>query len=378
MDYGYFAYKDKLNDEYKEAFSKVELYSSTHMIDAETDSEWMMELIDSMLEAQDAGEPVEKVVGTDIDRFCEEFFGRYTGNDRLRAMFRKIYGMMKLILILEIIDCLLAEDGSLLTGASEVLTPFLWGTAIGIAGSTVIGLIINPLFIKNKKLSLKAYNVYNTVIILLVIFAVVGSLVTAGWAEENMGLIINRGMVLAVSGAYVIIYMLIAAVRNYKQYGTLRAPKDPKVGMKDMVKADVEAELPKEWLKQLEKKNKGLVKKGKPELTSDEFMEKLVKRYDYKRQRLINFVSVISGAIVGVAMIMADEGAFTAEEFEFFESVGDMIFFFVLVFGGASLLAVLLSKLQKPGCEMFAKVKEACDDNGWTLQEYVEKNCGEE
>ena len=73
MNLGYIAYEDKLNKEYREAFDTVEAYGSVNNIDVEVGGEWLMELLDSMLEAQEAGEPVEKIVGTDIDQFCMEF-----------------------------------------------------------------------------------------------------------------------------------------------------------------------------------------------------------------------------------------------------------------------------------------------------------------
>ena len=74
MKQGYILLEDRLHGEYKEAFSKVSLYSNTNLIGIDTDSELMMELLDSMLMAQSEGRPVTDVVGTDIQAFCENFF----------------------------------------------------------------------------------------------------------------------------------------------------------------------------------------------------------------------------------------------------------------------------------------------------------------
>ncbi len=373
MDYGYVAYKDKLNDEYKEAFSRVELYGSLHMIDAKTDSEWMMELLDNMLLAQEAGEPVEKVVGTDIDRFCEEFFDRYTGEDRVQGIFRKLYTVVKLLFILDILDGLLfAEEESFFTGSSEMFTPWLWGITVGMLSNIVLWLIINPLFLKNKRLSSK---LYGTVSIILGIVTLIVAIATGCWAEEHFPVLMNRGILMAVSGGYILIYKIIEAVKNYKKYGTVRAPKEPKTTMKDMENAVLEKELPKEWLKEFEKKNKRRVKKGKPELSYEEFMEKLVKRYDYPKRKKVIIASGCVGGLLGfvlgfgsVAVVINCFATEVSGDFFGIDLVVGIIFFlaFCIIFPW------IIARINKPACERFARVKKECDEKGWTLAEYVE------
>ena len=123
MNLGYIAYEDKLNKEYREAFDTVEAYGSVNNIDVVVAGEWLMELLDSMLVAQEAGEPVEKIVGTDIDRFCMDFYSRYTLKDRIQGTFRWIYGMAKFMFILELIDGLICMDEEpFFTGGSSVRT----------------------------------------------------------------------------------------------------------------------------------------------------------------------------------------------------------------------------------------------------------------
>lgn len=367
MDYGYVVYKDKLNDAYREAFSRVEIYSSTHLIDAKTDSEWMMELLDNMLSAQEAGEPVEKVVGTDIDKFCKEFFSRYTGEDRMQGMFRHLYQIAKWMLILEIIDGLfmLGEEG-FFTGSSEVITPFLWGTTTGLLGNVIILSIINPLFLKKRKLSSE---IYYTIVLLIFVLSIVVSIAMMGFVEEHFAVIMHRGILLAISGGYVLIYMITDAVRNYKRYGTVRVPKAPKVRMKDMV---VE-QLPKEWLKEFEKKNKRRVKQGKPELSNEEFMRKLTKRYDYKIIKRRNIIYTNVGGLIGFCIgVMAGAEDTLVGDGGVFESGLDLVIYLILVFCVATLIGELITRIFKPTCETFAGMKQVCGEKGWTVAEYVE------
>lgn len=63
MKHGYILLEDKLKGEYREVFSQVEYYGSAKWIDADVNAEMLMELLDQMLEAQNAGRPVTDIVG---------------------------------------------------------------------------------------------------------------------------------------------------------------------------------------------------------------------------------------------------------------------------------------------------------------------------
>lgn len=370
MNLGYIAYEDKLNTEYREAFDIVEAYGFARSIDAKVAGEWLMELLDSMLEAQEAGEPVEKIVGTDIDRFCMDFYSRYTLKDRIQGTFRWIYGMAKFMFILELIDGLICMDEeTFFTGGSGVLVPYMWGAVCGMIIILVVNIILNPLFLK-KKLSVKLYDRITAVVSIV---SIIVCAITVNIIDDRLDIVFPRYILLAVLSVYIIIYAITRAVKNYKKYGTVREPKAPKVTMKDAVNDNLETELPKTWLKQFEKKNKKREKKGKQPLTNEEFMIKLTKRYDYKRQKLINYLSTFVGGLLGFGIIMVSEGAFTPEGLrKMFESVSDIMFFVVMLFGLCFFIAWGLSKMSKPGCDVFAKMQKKCDENGWTIAEYVE------
>ena len=159
MNLGYISYIDKLNDEYRKAFDYIEAFGMADNIDNDTSNEWLMELMDSMLEAQKADEPVEKIVGKDIDRFCEDFYNRYTLSDRVNATFRRLYSVIKIMFIIEVIDGLICMDEeSFFMGGSSFLSPYIYGCICGMIISAIITLMINPLF-RKKKISVKTYNI---------------------------------------------------------------------------------------------------------------------------------------------------------------------------------------------------------------------------
>lgn len=371
MNLGYIAYEDKLNKEYREVFDTVEAYGFARSIDAKVAGEWLMELLDSMLEAQEAGEPVEKIVGTDIDRFCMDFYSRYTLKDRIQGTFRWIYGMAKFMFILELIDGLICMDEeTFFTGGSGVLVPYMWGAVCGMIIILVVNIILNPLFLK-KKLSVKLYDRITAVVSIV---SIIVCAITVNIIDDRLDIVFPRYILLAVLSVYIIIYAITRAVKNYKKYGTVREPKAPKVTMKDAVNDNLETELPKTWLKQFEKKNKKREKKGKQFLTNKEFMDRLTKRYDYRRQKIRTVASTIGGGFFGAGLVMVLDalGILSGEaNADFFESGLDAVIFFLMIIGICLLMGLFIARLSKPGCDVFAKMKKECDENGWTIEEYV-------
>ncbi len=230
MDLGYIAYKDKLNEEYKKVFDYIEAFGMADNIDNDTSNEWLMELMDSMLEAQKADEPVEKIVGKDIDRFCEDFYNRYTLSDRVNATFRRLYSFIIIMFIIEVIDGLICMDEeSFFMGDSSFLSPYINGCICGMIISAIITLMINPLF-RKKKISAKTYNI---IINIGVIAVIVVCLITPNIVTDRFIIILPRFVFLALLGGYIIIYSLVRAVNNYRKYGSIREPKMVKVTMKE-------------------------------------------------------------------------------------------------------------------------------------------------
>ena len=60
-----------LNGEYKEAFTKIDMYGSMGNVDMDIYEDRIMNLYDMFVEAQEEGKPVEKIIGKDIEGFCK-------------------------------------------------------------------------------------------------------------------------------------------------------------------------------------------------------------------------------------------------------------------------------------------------------------------
>lgn len=93
MKADYILLQDRLKGEYKDAFQKVQMYSTSNLIGEDTESELMMELLDHMLMAQEEGKPVSTIVGDDIEGFCEIFFSEYKLGNRFVDFLKTLYRM---------------------------------------------------------------------------------------------------------------------------------------------------------------------------------------------------------------------------------------------------------------------------------------------
>lgn len=83
MTESYTDYKDKLSEEYKTAFERIEAYVFTCNIDDNTCEERLNELLDMFLTAQNDGRPIEKIVGNDIEKFSKLFCSTFSFKNRI-------------------------------------------------------------------------------------------------------------------------------------------------------------------------------------------------------------------------------------------------------------------------------------------------------
>lgn len=132
MAFEYIWLTDKLKGEYKEAFDKVEIYANVRNIDEVTQNDMLMELLDLFLTAQAEEKPVSKLVGSDLESFCNSFFSSYSMKTYLRSLPQKIYRFCWMILVLELIFYFGSEEEiSLLHGTVDV-SGYLCGIAVGV------------------------------------------------------------------------------------------------------------------------------------------------------------------------------------------------------------------------------------------------------
>lgn len=149
MKADYILLQDRLKGEYKDAFQKVQMYSTSNLIGEDTESELMMELLDHMLMAQEEGKPVSTIVGDDIEGFCEIFFSEYKLGNRFVDFLKTLYRMAWIMLVFAILD-LVIGDGALSSSDIVALGAIVLGGLSGSLSILIIYLLIRPLMKKRK------------------------------------------------------------------------------------------------------------------------------------------------------------------------------------------------------------------------------------
>lgn len=356
MKSGYILLEDKLNQEYKAAFDQVEMYSETHLIGEDVVNDMMMELLDHMLEAQEAGLPVSDIVGDDVQNFAENFFSEYTAENRLKEVPGRIYRLAWVVFVFELVDWLIfCEDGEGLMGISDI-GGYMIGIISAILIDSVVFFLIRPLVEKNKNMKPGVVNgILFALFIMMFVLACIFS--------NKYSLKVQRWLPILLTGVYIGIFMTIRAVKNYKTYGSVKAPKQETISFREGLSESMKDDLPKEWLKQYRKKNKKRARQGKDLMTNEEFMEQLDRQYNYRRNCLVN-ISIFSGcsiiAIIGTAIYGG------------FETTLDVFVFIGILIVIEGCMCRFFNKSSKKGCDIFHSMKEKMDAEGLTFEEYVE------
>ena len=353
MKQGYILLVDKLQGEYKETFSQVEAYGSYKRIDSDTSADMLMELLDQMLEAQNAGRPVTDIVGNNIQEFNRNFYSEYTMVDRFTAMCKTMYRLMWIIFLFTAADLFFSgRNGSGFLQSD--IAPFITGGIYGAIFAPILyGIVLKILnsFIK----------VNDTVQGIVSVIIMVSVLVVAVMLADRFVIYIPSTVVLGVSVCYIVVYIIVCSICNYKRYGSARTPKQEEIRFWDTVNGElVEDVMIGEWQKQFVKKNEQLKKKGKTLMTEDAFLAKLDKQFDSKRGGLINALTFWGTTFVAVILLSI---------FGEYESWIDYTLFLAIVMGVEVSVYYGFHKVQKSSAVRYAEMRRKMREQGITMME---------
>ena len=288
-----FYLREKLQGEYAEAFDKVELYTTVERMQGDTLEEMLMNLLDSLLTAQSDGRPVEKIVGTDIERFCQNYFQDYSWKTRVYSRLKSVNGLMWFIFITGLIDLffLATEDNFYFFTAATDTSGYLVGGLIGFLQVLINDIFVKPFIFKTKKITSKSYEVISTIVILAIIIA-------SAFITQETGIKIPVFPQILLSGIYIAIY----SVFRYKKYGWNNQEKHSKKELEKQARMEYAVKMMAEGtLKRYENINKRRARKGKENMTEEAFTEKLIKENASAKKwdiALVGFCVLFDFAIV--------------------------------------------------------------------------------
>lgn len=273
----YMFYTDKLEGEYKDAFRQIDSYVNAERIDEDTQEEYMGQLLDVFLIAQQERKPIAKIIGTDIERFCKSFCEDFTWKTKILAaidMWKNFAWVIFVMSTLEVLSVLYVMNNP---GGEEInfwtepyefnFIGYLLAFMMASICATILSRFIRKGMFKMKKVSMRVWQMINwfgAAVIFLIMLAVF-------FSNENFIQFPGWSLMLG-SGVVLLIYYILNRER-VKERG------ETKVKFWDKVAEGVGEDVPKVEIERFERKNKKQIRKGKPVLTWKEFVDMEEKQY---------------------------------------------------------------------------------------------------
>lgn len=271
MKDSYVFYTDKLGAEYRKAFDQIELYVNTQRVDEPTKEERMNELLDIFLSAEEAGKPVERVVGNDIEAFCKAFCSEFDRSHRLLSFFDGLRSIAKTFVAVSLIDAAFLFfdwlDGAEIDLLKSLTSLNTSGFLLAILLSATLGflsnLIVRRIMFRRKRISMKVLKAIPLTVVVVAAFA---SLALVFWEATNF-ITCPVWLVFLIGALYLAVYYSLS-------YKRLRRDKREKVRFTDMVQEGVNKNFPEEMEKKYARANARSIKRGKGELSIEDFLQK--------------------------------------------------------------------------------------------------------
>lgn len=212
------AMADLLEGEYKIAFQKADMYATVNGVELYEDR--VLNLYDMLTEAQERKEPVEKIIGNDIEVFCKEYFAptenEYRWVERLKGILRSLMVIAALIVV---DDLWLAEEKAGFFDAKSDIFPLVIGLGVGMLLEVVSKFVLEPIIFKKKKISPAAMSFF-------MLFLFFGGIIGGVILFEDVNVFVPSWILLVGIGVFALVYVVISLVLRAKGV-TITEKKDP-------------------------------------------------------------------------------------------------------------------------------------------------------
>lgn len=269
----YTLYQDKLEGEYRETFKQINLYFGTQKVDDDTQEEYMGDLLDIFLIAQEEGKPVEKITGKNLEHFCKSFCSDLTWKQKVLKVFDQLKIMAWFTFLMATPE-LLFSISDIVNGNVNIfeLTSDIniFGYILGFCIVDVVAAITNAI---TKKVMFKIKKVSMMILqIIIAVLAIASFIVYLMLVFGDSTWDIPLWIAAFVSGLYLLLYYIF----NKKRFDSR---KEHEVKFWDEVKKGIEFDantdnaFSQEMERRWEKKNEKRQKKGLPVLTRAEILD---------------------------------------------------------------------------------------------------------
>ncbi|MCD8375838.1 MAG: DUF1048 domain-containing protein [Oscillospiraceae bacterium] len=266
MKDSYVFYKDKLGEEYRAVFDQVEMYVNTQAVDESIREERLGELLDIFCSAQEAGKPVQTVVGSSLERFCRSFCADFGAKNRLFYVLDNLKGVAWTLLIFAVIDLAWLLAWGEASGGVGLFQSTDWNVLTYLAAVLCVDMLVVVTNVILRRVMFRTRRVRLGLLNGILCAEAVLACAVLFWALASGGGFSWRPPTLAMAGAaglYLLIYYPACGKRIKRQ----------KIRLSELVCADVEPAVWQEMEKKFQKAQKRAQKRGRT-LTLEEFLDR--------------------------------------------------------------------------------------------------------
>ena len=340
----YAIHVEKLNDEYREVFKKISVYVTSNNMDEMRTEETLSEVMDTFLASQEAGKPVEKVVGKNLQKFCESLCSEKGIKTYILGFFETCHFMFIWYFITVLLDIHFLFT-SLLDGEKINFFTFRSYKSISsflIGGIFVLVLLYSINYLRKKFMftnpKLSKWIMPISFIFIAAVCIIIASALPDDGSENGPYLWIS----LLICGVYFIFHRIITKdKRRFKKENCITFNEF--LGVSETFKNDTE----EMEMNRFEKMNKRNAKKGLPEMTFEEFLDFEEKNCNNWDKKPPFYIALATGSPVVFTVIVRLMNGF--------EQTSDMWFFFFITLIVESVLMYGLYKATNIGTKSLLK-----------------------
>lgn len=323
MKNSYALHIDKLEGEYKNKFEQVDTYCSILLdgIDSKTRNDVMSNILDTFISAQNDNLEVEKIIGNDLTKFCEE-----ACKLPIKYKFKRMFELLKywaiILLVFGLLDTFIEIRKTNFFDIKTDIGGFILTISICII-LVDIYLLINKVNVKNDIKKNKISKKTKTISFILIVLCIIISVLVGLMVE----LLIPNWIVLLVSLVIVISYK-ICFRKEIKE----EKKDNETVDFSDLVLEEVLKQSKEKYTKQNEKRSK----KGKELISEEEYLSKQIKQ----AKNGLKIAKIYLFFPIGSAILFTIPVALTSKLF-------DTLIYFVILLIVESIIFIPLSKYIK-------------------------------
>ena len=345
----------QLSGEYREVFKRAQMYATLKNMENQFFDDKMLELFDLLLTAQNEGKPASRLIGSDVSRFCKDYFSDYTIAERLRFLPVTLYRISWFVFVLELIEFFACEIPMRdFFAAKADMSGYGVGALVAIAAYIVADVILLPIFRRSKKVNMGVwYGVLLGVIALL--------LAVSFPLGDRLTLMLPVWPFLLGSALYIIAYIVARAIWRYRNFGTIRNARkqlEQDSYYKNLEDRDLEKILLEAWKKRFAR----LQKQGK--VTEESYLEELTKNENLEGKifRYVTPLIYIAICIFSIVQVARDSG------------LADSIFFAVFISVITFFIYRWLYRIEAKNAALRRKHLDNCRAQGKTMPDYIEES----